>query len=417
MRIVHPELCITESEYKSRQDTLKGKLRSLGLDSMLLLNNRYVTYLTGLDCSPTERPIGLLLPVDGEPAIVTAKLEEAHIRHRLPWVSNVHLYLDYPGDPYCFQTVVRLLEEHGLRSGRIGCDELRTNFVSANLSHYLEKALPEASFVRSESILVEMMEIKSEAEKRLVREAARWGANTHRILQQLIEPGRAPYDVGAEATLEGSLVMLRFFGEDYEPYRTVGSPTVGGPCGPTYADFEAGPGTAFPHGSQNVESSRYHRKIREGDNIVTAAEANVGGYYCELERTMFVGKPSEKQAKYFQIMLEAQTAALEQFRPGRKTRDVDLAARAVFQKHGVMDYVLHHSGHGRGYRVHEPPFCDIGDHTILRPGMQFSCEPGIYVPNVGGFRHSDDVFVTQDEPEINSYYPRDLESLIIDIKR
>jgi Xaa-Pro aminopeptidase len=80
MRIVHPELRIFQSEYTSRRERFRENLQSLGLKSMLFKNNGFITYLTGLDCSPTERPIGPILPVDGEPAIITTRIEEAHIR-------------------------------------------------------------------------------------------------------------------------------------------------------------------------------------------------------------------------------------------------------------------------------------------------------------------------------------------------
>jgi len=381
---------------------------------MFMMNNRFVTYFAGVDCAPTERPIGLLVPLEGDLAIVAPRLEEAHIRDSLPWLNDIYTYLDYPGEPHCYETIVRLLKERELSASRIARDGLMANYVYEGGGSYLEKNLPQAELIDMTQYIVGMMEIKSEAERQLVREAAKWGYNTHCILQDSIQPGRTPYAVSVEATLEGSRAMLKFFGKRYQPYRTVGTPTS---RGPTWADFNAGPGTAFPHGGRTGEYSKYHRRIKVGDNIVTAAEADIGGYYCELERTMFVGEPTEKQAKYFGIMLEAQDAALEQFKPGKRTRDVDIAARAVFRKYGVLDYALHHSGHGRGYRPHEPPFCDIGDPTVLKLGMQFSCEPGIYILEIGGFRHSDDVFVTENEPELNSYYPRDLESLTINYKK
>jgi Xaa-Pro dipeptidase len=61
----------------------------------------------------------------------------------------------------------------------------------------------------------------------------------------------------------------------------------------------------------------------------------------------------------------------------------------------------------------ERPFLDSGDDTEIRPGMVFTVEPGVYAPELGGFRHSDTVLVTKDGIEILTYYPRDLESLII----
>jgi Xaa-Pro dipeptidase len=87
--------------------------------------------------------------------------------------------------------------------------------------------------------------------------------------------------------------------------------------------------------------------------------------------------------------------------------------RAYFEAHDLMAYWKHHSGHCIGIRYHEGPFFDVGDRTVIRPGMVFTVEPGLYVPDLGGFRHSDTVAVTEDGIEVLTYYPRDLESLTI----
>ena len=158
------------------------------------------------------------------------------------------------------------------------------------------------------------------------------------------------------------------------------------------------------------------KRVEKGDVIVSGAGADIGGYNCELERTMIVGKPTEKQKRYFEAMLKAQDAALEAFRPGAKCGDVDNIALKAIQKAGYTKLVRHHTGHGIGLDGHEPPWLDIGDNTIMKPGMVFSCEPGIYEPGFAGFRHSDTVVITEDGAERITYYPRDLESLTIRTK-
>jgi len=78
-----------------------------------------------------------------------------------------------------------------------------------------------------------------------------------------------------------------------------------------------------------------------------------------------------------------------------------------------MPYWRHHTGHSLGYGMHEAPFLDVGDQTAIEPGMVFSIEPGIYIPGLGGFRHSDTVLVTHDGIEILTSYPRDLDALTL----
>ena len=137
------------------------------------------------------------------------------------------------------------------------------------------------------------------------------------------------------------------------------------------------------------------------------------GYNSELERTMIIGKPSDAQSKFFNHMLNLQQTAFDNIRPGRKCSEVDRAVCGYFEEHHLWDYWRHHSGHAIGLRYHEGPYLDSGDDTLLEPGMIFTVEPGLYVPELGGFRHSDTVVVTDEGIEALTYYPRELEALII----
>ena len=112
---------------------------------------------------------------------------------------------------------------------------------------------------------------------------------------------------------------------------------------------------------------------------------------------------------------DVQEVAFEALRPGGKCSEVDEAVRRYYEAHDLMPYWKHHTGHGIGLRYHEGPFLDSGDHTVLQPGMVLTVEPGLYVAELGGFRHSDTVVITEDGLELITYYPRDLESLTIPI--
>jgi Xaa-Pro aminopeptidase len=115
----------------------------------------------------------------------------------------------------------------------------------------------------------------------------------------------------------------------------------------------------------------------------------------------------------FDHMCHAQDAALSAIRPGASCAEVDQAVRRYYEDNDLMQYWKHHSGHAIGLRYHEGPFLDVGDQTELKPGMVFTVEPGLYAPELGGFRHSDTVLVNEDGMEMLTYYPRDLESLTI----
>lgn len=112
-------------------------------------------------------------------------------------------------------------------------------------------------------------------------------------------------------------------------------------------------------------------------------------------------------------MVALQDIAFEAIQPGTTCAEVDRSVRAYYEKNDLMDYWKHHVGHAIGLRYHEGPFLDVGDETEIRTGMVFTVEPGLYLPDVGGFRHSDTVVVTGDGIEILTYYPRELKSLTI----
>jgi Xaa-Pro aminopeptidase len=128
---------------------------------------------------------------------------------------------------------------------------------------------------------------------------------------------------------------------------------------------------------------------------------------------MIIGPATKEQKSMFDHMVTLQDIAFESIKPGLPCAEVDKAVRAYYEKHDLMKYWKHHVGHAIGLRYHEAPFLDIGDETIMQPGMVFTIEPGLYHPQLGGFRHSDTVAVTEEGIEILTYYPRDLQSLTL----
>ena len=128
---------------------------------------------------------------------------------------------------------------------------------------------------------------------------------------------------------------------------------------------------------------------------------------------MFVGEPHREQERMFVHMVALQDIAFDAIRPGAALLRRRPAVRAYFEQHELWPHWRHHTGHAIGLRYHEGPFLDSGDRTEIRPGMVFTVEPGLYAPDLGGFRHSDTVLVTDDGIEILTYYPRDLASLVI----
>ena len=150
----------------------------------------------------------------------------------------------------------------------------------------------------------------------------------------------------------------------------------------------------MPHG---VASKK---KIKNGD-FVTLDFGCINDYYCsDLTRTFVVGKPSEEMLEIYEIVKEAQQKGLDVIKPGIKAKDVDFACRDFINKMGYGDYFTHSTGHGLGIVVHDALAISPNSDIVLKEGMVFTVEPGIYVEGLGGVRIEDDVVVTSTGCEI-----------------
>ncbi len=112
-------------------------------------------------------------------------------------------------------------------------------------------------------------------------------------------------------------------------------------------------------------------------------------------------------------MLEAYYLAFELSKPGAIAGEIDKAVRRLITDRGYGDCILHRTGHGFGITGHEAPYIAEGYDRELLPGMLISIEPGIYIPGIGGFRHSDTVLVTDDGCISMTEAPERLEDLIL----
>jgi Xaa-Pro aminopeptidase len=253
-------------------------------------------------------------------------------------------------------------------------------------------------YVNTQEWVPEMREAKSETEIDLIRESAKWANLGHQYLADFTETGAHPATVSQRASMEASRAMLDTLGSEYAVRERGG--------GPVTAGYISGEETALPHGHTPNE------RLSRGDVLITGATAKVDGYYSELERTMFVGEPSDEQEHYFGLMLDAQETAFKAMGPGVPVSDVDQAVWDYFEEQGITDLAQHHVGHNIGLGAHEPPYIDRGSEATMEPGHVYTIEPGLYTDEAG-YRHSDTVAITDDGLEFLTYFPRDLESNVI----
>jgi Xaa-Pro aminopeptidase len=399
-----PRLEIARPEYEARVHALQARLERAGLDGMVIFGPARVAYLTGFFFAATERPIALVVPTAGEVAMLIPRLETEHLALQAPQVARATIYPEYPGGgsgrhPMLF--LLELLLDLKLANARLACDvdgyEHRWGYRGPRLSALLEQRVSEHLELVDDARMV-----KSHAEIALITEACRWGDHAHRLMQDMIRAGASELEVSQAASLQATKDMLAALGTRYAPKSREGKPAN--------AMFIRGANTANPHGLHESGG------VRAGDVLVTGAYGVVGGYESELERTMIAGAADARFKQYFDAMLEAQDVAFNALRPGRRCCDVERdVANFITDELKMGDLMRHHTGHAFGLEGHEHPFLDLSDETVIEPNMIFSLEPGLYVPGFAGFRHSDTVLVTEDGCRNLCAYPRDLESLTVEL--
>jgi Xaa-Pro aminopeptidase len=295
----------------------------------------------------------------------------------------------------------RVLRELGI-TGELAADNDGypgiLGYAGPSLSQVMDGAsTPLSPFIES------LMVRKSDAEVTLIRESARWCEVGHRLLAEYSRPGATEAQASLRAGHEATLQMLETLGPCFGGAQASSDGVSVGFRG------QIGRRSAWAH------AIAHNIAFQPGDVLVTETSAPIWGYHAELERTLIIGPPSDEARRLFDHMVAAQNVALERLRPGVTCADVDRAVLDYFVAHDLMPYWRQHVGHAIGLRNHEAPFLDIGDHTPVEPGMVFTIEPGLYTSAVGGFRHSDTVLVTPDGIDVLTDYPKDIESLTIDV--
>ena len=150
------------------------------------------------------------------------------------------------------------------------------------------------------------------------------------------------------------------------------------------------------------------KKIENGDMVVVDFGVMKDGYCSDMTRTLLFGDVTPEHMRIFNLVQESQDKAIAAIRPGVLAKEVEDAHRAVYLREGLDDYALRGLGHGIGLQIHECPRIVIGNETVLRPGMIFTVEPGLYFPDDCGVRTEDDVLVTEDGVENLSHTPHEI---------
>jgi len=156
----------------------------------------------------------------------------------------------------------------------------------------------------------------------------------------------------------------------------------------------SGPNSALPH-AQPTEKT-----ICSGEPVLIDMGAKTRGYCSDLSRTLFLGKADKTLREIYNIVLKAQTVAIEGIKSSMTASQVDRLARSVIEQAGYGDAFGHGLGHGVGLAVHEFPRLGLSSSDSLADGMVFTIEPGIYLAGQGGVRIEDMVVLENGKAKV-----------------
>ena len=370
---------ISNDERRARIERAKQLMAENKMEAIVLANNSTSSqYFAGISLNGGERLWALAIPAKGKPFVVCPAFENVRAHELLsagPFGTDADV-LTWQEDESPFALTVKGLRDRGIAIGRVGLDE-EMKFVFSNS---LALAGPHLTYVIATPVTAGCRMIKDAHEMECLRTASAATLAVYKAVYQSLREGMTTIDVHGLIDAAYSKVGLR--GE---------------------ASLNIGTFTASPHGSRQVQT------IREGTVLMVDDGCSVEGYQSDITRTFVLGKPTEKMKQVFDIVHQAQQAALKQAKPGVELASVDAAARKVIVDAGDgpgFKYFSHRVGHGLGMDGHEWPYLvkndmfgwDLAPH--MRAGMVFSDEPGIYIPGEFGIRLEDDMHITENGAEL-----------------
>jgi Xaa-Pro dipeptidase len=361
---------------QARIRRLQDEMRRREIDCLAVVPGPNLFYLTGVDFHLMERPTVGFISAEGSPVFALPVLEVNKLQAALTYEARIATYSDDDGPQAAFREAMTALPE----VHRLAVEDLKMRLLEFKL---LRQHVPSAEVVPAEPVMSALRAIKGEDEIAYLRRAI---AITERALEQTmaaIYPGMSEREMANRLTIE----LLH----------------AGGGALPFPPIALTGPDSALPHGVPS------ERALQEGEIVLMDFGTTCEGYVSDITRTFVMGRePEPRFREIYEVVFAANAAGREAARPGVPCQEVDRAARKVIDEAGYGDYFIHRTGHGIGLEAHEEPYMVEGNERLLEPGMTFTVEPGIYLPDYGGVRIEDDVVITESGSESLTTFDRAL---------
>lgn len=339
----------------SRIKSILAKLEKANLDGLIVSSPFNISYLTNF----TSRDSYLLISKKENIYIADSRYTET-ARKNLNKIFSLKKI-----DGSVFKIIADACQKLGIKE--VGFEERHLAF--GEYRKIREELNRQIDLIPTHSLVEESRQIKSLKELEKIKKAIHITIDALKFIKNFILPGKKEIEVAAEL-------------EHFIRYN--------GACASAFDIIVAsGPNSSFPH---HITS---HRKIKNNEPVLVDIGVDYFGYKSDLTRVFFLGRMTPILRKIYNIVLRSQDKAIRNIKPAVNINKIDAAARQYIARKGYGRFFCHNLGHGVGLEVHEEPHISLRENSKLKPGMVFTIEPGIYLPDKFGIRIEDMVLVTK----------------------
>ena len=354
--------------YNERIKRVLKAMEAEGLTQMIVSNRYSIYWMTGVMIEPGERMYAIYLNTNGNNKAFVNNLfkTEAHLCMDM-------VFYDDTDDG------VKIISEYTNHEEALGIDKNWPSGFLIKLMNYNGAS----AYVDGSAIVDFERQVKDEKEQELMRISSQLNDMAMERLVPLVGKGYSEEEL--VSMLKDIYKELGCDGISFEPIITFGK------------------GAATPH---HVTDGT---KGQKGDCVVMDIGAYKDGYASDMTRTVFLSEVSERHKYIYETVAEANRRGIEAAKPGNKMSDVDKACRDYIEERGLGKYFTHRTGHGIGLEEHEAGDVSSANDAIIREGMCFSIEPGVYIEEENiGVRIEDLVIVQENGAEVLNHYNKDL---------
>ncbi len=338
-------------------------MENKSIDAVGIVPGTNLFYLTGIRIKQSERLTFILILKNGETFALVPEVELD--KFETIFAENIFSYKDESGPEEALKKLRKRLSE---KSSVVSVEYSNCRVMEYRVFESLGKEIKNA-----DDMVNKLRVSKTKEENDDLRSAVQVLEESFEAIIPIVKPGVKEIEIAAQLEYE-----MKKRGSTGTPFETI---------------VASGYRGASPHGRAS------NKKIKGSELVVIDFGSTVNGYVGDICRTIAVGETGKEEKKVYEIVREAQESAINLVKPGITAHEVDEAARKVINTHGYGEYFTHRTGHGLGLNSHEKPYIMQDNKTVLEPGMVFSIEPGIYLPDKFGVRIEDNIVVTEDGSE------------------